>query len=216
MMNNDSVTHFQNIQSLIQQGKTKALQVATAYSIAVYWNVGAYLSHRLTEKTHGKKIVEELATWLSRQQPNLKGFDRRSLYRMREFFESWQIVDWSLLPDDINSRNILIGDVLTIAEEKIVGSVTPQLPMLPNVLARTTWTHHQEILRGTTSPEEKLFYLVLTIKDRYTVKELRRQIKSALFERQMLAKHTLIVPEHPRKEVFAEIFRDRYLLEFLN
>ena len=54
---------------------------------------------------------------------------------------------------------------------------------IPIALTRTTWTHHNEILRGTTSSEEMIFYLLLTIKDRYTVRELRRQIKSALFER---------------------------------
>jgi predicted nuclease of restriction endonuclease-like (RecB) superfamily len=214
-MNTEIVSHFQNIQSLIQQGKTKALQAATAYSLASYWNVGAYLSHRLTEKTYGKKVVNQLADWLVKQEPTLKGFDRRSLYRMRQFFESWQVVDWSLIPANASERQIFIGESLEISEQKIVGSVTPQLPSIPNAVARISWTHHEEILRGATSPEEMLFYLVLTIKDRYTVRELRRQIKSALFERQMLAKHTLIVPEHPKKEWLADIFRDRYLFEFL-
>ena len=31
----------------------------------------------------------------------------------------------------------------------------------------------------------------------------------------MLAKHTLLVPEHPKKEWLAEVFRDRYLFEFI-
>ncbi len=215
MMNNDIVTHFQNIQSLIQQGKTKALQAATAYAIAVQWGVGAYLSERLTENTYGKNIVRDLANWLIQKEPTLKGFDRRNLYRMRHFFELWQAVDWSLVPDNGYKNNFLFGNIQELSEEKIVVSPTPQSFPCPALITRITWGHHVEILNGTTSPEEKLFYLVLTIKDRYTVKELRRQIKSALFERQMLAKHTLIVPEHPRKEAFAEIFRDRYLLEFL-
>ena len=61
-----------------------------------------------------------------------------------------------------------------------------------------------------------IFYLFLSIKDRYTVRELRRQVKSALFERQMLAKHNLALPEHSQKAELAQIFRDRYLLEFLD
>lgn len=97
-----------------------------------------------------------------------------------------------------------------------MGSVTPQSLPIPTTLTRTTWTHHNEILRGATSAEEMVFYLLLTIKDRYTVRELRRQIKSALFERQMLANHTLILPEHPQKAELAQVFRDHYLLEFLD
>jgi predicted nuclease of restriction endonuclease-like (RecB) superfamily len=134
---------------------------------------------------------------------------------MRDFFETWQTVDWSLISKNAISDNILIGNYLDLTEQKIVGSMTPQLPPIPNALTRISWTHHEEILRGATTPEEMLFYLILAIKDRYTVRELRRQIKSALFERQMLAKHTLLVPEHPKKESFAEIFRNNYLFEFL-
>jgi predicted nuclease of restriction endonuclease-like (RecB) superfamily len=214
-MSNEIIVHFQNLRSLIHEGKTRALQAANAYSIIARWNVGAYLSNSLTERAYGKNVVNEFAEWLVQQEPTLKGFDRRNLYRMRQFFELWQEIDWSLIPENANNHSILIGNSPDSPEQKIVVSLTPQSFQCPPVVTRITWGHHVEILNGATSPEERLFYLVLTIKDRYTVMELRRQIKSALFERQMLAKHTLIVPEHPKKEWFAEVFRDRYMIEFL-
>ncbi len=214
-MSNDIIVHFQNIQTLIHQGKTRALQAATAYAIAAHWNVGAYLSHTLIENTYGKNVVNQLAEWLVQQKPTLKGFDRRNLYRMRHFFELWQSVDWSLIPESVNNRNIFIGESAGFAEQKIVVSLTPQSLTCPPVVKRITWGHHIEILSGATTPEERLFYLVLTIKERYTVRELRRQIKSALFERQMLAKKDLLLPEHPKKEWLADVFRQHYLLEFL-
>ena len=49
-MDKDIIIHFKHIKSLISEGKTKALQAANAYSLATYWNVGAYLSLRLTEQ----------------------------------------------------------------------------------------------------------------------------------------------------------------------
>ena len=215
-MNKDIITHFQQIKDLIAQGRGKALQAATAYSLLTYWNIGAYLNEQLSEKTFGKKIVTQLADWLIQQQPTLKGYDRRSLYRMREFFEIWQTTDWSLVAPNIATNKIFIGDSYLTSEQKIVGSLNPQLPPFPAIVGKVSWTHHIEILKRTASPEEKLFYLILCIKERYTVAELIRQIKSALFERQMLAKHTLLLPEHPQKEVLATIFRDRYLLEFVD
>jgi predicted nuclease of restriction endonuclease-like (RecB) superfamily len=214
-MNEDILGHFQQIEKLIQRGKTRALQSATAYSMLTYWQVGAYLSSRLTENSYGKKIVVQLADWLNKNQPTLKGFDRRSLYRMREFFEIWYATDWSLiLPNRVFEKNF-IGELVDLSEQKIVGSENPQLQALPSALAKVTWTHHIEILKRANSAEEKLFYLLLSIKERYTVPELIRQIKSSLFERQMLAKQELLVPEHPKKEYLADIFRDRYLFEFL-
>lgn len=207
-------THFQHIQTLIQQGKTRALAAATAYALESYWSVGAYLSLVLSENTYGKNVVNQLAAWLQEQEPGLKGHDWRSLYRMREFFEQWQNADWSLagLPNQPVNQSIESG---IVAPEKILGSVIPILPAMPAALVRLSWTHHLEILKRCVSPEEKLFYLILSIRERYTVRDLARQIKSALFERQMLSKQTLILPEHPQKDLLPDIFRDRYLLEFL-
>ena len=49
-MNKDIITHFQQIKDLIAQGRGKALQAATAYSLLTYWNIGAYLNQRLNER----------------------------------------------------------------------------------------------------------------------------------------------------------------------
>ena len=104
------IVHFKHVQNLISEGKTKALQAATVYSLATYWNVGAYLSQRLTEQTYGNKIVFQLADWLVQQEPTLKGCDRRSLYRMRQFFESWEKVDWSIVPLKFKANQNLINE----------------------------------------------------------------------------------------------------------
>lgn len=57
----------------------------------------------------------------------------------------------------------------------------------------------------------------MAIRERYTVRELKRQIKSALFERQMLAKRELKLPAgHPQQALLSDIFRDHYIFEFLD
>ncbi len=216
MINYQITGHFQKIQKLITQGRGKAIQAANAYSLLTYWSVGAYLTEQLQEKVYGEKVVYQLADWLLEKEPNLKGFDRRSLYRMRVFYQKWIQADWSLLPEKFRDSPNFIGSIGESIDEKIVVSVTPQSFTLPNILSRLSWTHHVELLNGTNSPEELLFYFTLSVTERYSVRDLRRQIKSALFERQMLAKHTLILPEHPQKEELATIFRDRYLLEFVD
>jgi predicted nuclease of restriction endonuclease-like (RecB) superfamily len=210
------INHFQQIQSLILEGKAKAVQAATSYSLATYWEVGSYLNQELTDGVYGKRIVSQLADWLLEQDATLKGFDKRNLYRMRDFFEVWSNMDWSLLPKNIQDSQIYNGIENMFTEQKIVVSPTPQSFVLPKLMTRISWTHHIEILRGAISKEERLFYLILSIKDRYTVMELRRQIESGLFERQMSAKYTMILPEHPQKEELTRIFRDRYLFEFLD
>jgi predicted nuclease of restriction endonuclease-like (RecB) superfamily len=133
---------------------------------------------------------------------------------MREFFEKWQNTDWSFAGSiqfiEYQSNNSTDEPV------EILVSATPKSSSMPMPLTKVSWTHHIEILRGTSSQEEMLFYLLLSIRSRYTVQELRRQIKSGLFERQMLAKHALLLPEHPKKGLLPDVFRDRYIFEFLD
>ena len=38
----------------------------------------------------GDKTVDELANFIQNQHPELKGFNRRGLYRMRQFFETYK------------------------------------------------------------------------------------------------------------------------------
>jgi DUF1016 N-terminal domain len=182
-MEHDVQQHFQNIHSIIQRGKTRALAAATFHALETFWNVGAYLSHRLSVSTYGKNVVNQFADWLQTVEPGIKGYDWRSLYRMREFFEQWYNMDWTI-------AGLAQGDEIQVIDSKsdlpgeILGSLIPKLPPMPAVLTRVSWTHHLELLKRCTSPEERLFYLFLSVKDRYTVRELERQIKSALFERQ--------------------------------
>jgi len=121
--------HFQQIHALIRQGKTRALAAATTHSLESYWNVGAYLSHRLIENTYGKNVVNQLADWLKQTDPSLKGYDWRSLYRMREFFEQWSDMDWSLagLASHSSMHQSAEGDIYL--PEKILGSVIPRTPL---------------------------------------------------------------------------------------
>jgi hypothetical protein len=40
--------------------------------------------------------VDEFATWLQEKAPSVRNFDRRNIFRMREFFLTWLNVNWSL------------------------------------------------------------------------------------------------------------------------
>lgn len=118
-MQNDVQLHFQNIHTIIQRGKTRALAAATAHALDSYWTVGAYLSRELSEKAYGKNVVNQLAEWLQSCETGLKGFDRRSLYRMRDFFELWSDADWSIAGLQEN-QNFKLPDLI-LSEKKMWG-----------------------------------------------------------------------------------------------
>ena len=77
------------------------------------------------------------------------------------------------------------------------------------------WSHHLLILGKTNTPEERQFYLTMTRQERWTKRELERQINGALFERSIQnpvqASNTLKATQ-PKA---IQTFKDTYLLEFL-
>jgi predicted nuclease of restriction endonuclease-like (RecB) superfamily len=84
------------------------------------------------------------------------------------------------------------------------------------LLRQLPWTHNLIILSQSKRPEEREFYLRLAIQEKWSSRELERQFKTALFERSVLnpAKVTPVVTQsHPTA---FDVFRDAYLVEFLN
>ncbi len=87
-----------------------------------------------------------------------------------------------------------------------------QLSALAKVLP---WTHNTTIFSRCKSPEERRFYLALCQQEKYTSRELERQIDAASFERATLSPPKLSAALRVLQPAVGEVFKDRYLLEFL-
>ena len=55
-----------------------------------------------------------------------------------------------------------------------------------------SWINHLLIMSEAKSDEEREFYMRLAIKERYSKRELERQIQSAYYERYMLSRQKLL------------------------
>ena len=82
------------------------------------------------------------------------------------------------------------------------------------LLTQISWSNHLAILSSSKSDEEREFYIKLSIKERYSVRELQRQLDSGYFERYMLSTEKL--EPVPLKSIIKNNFLDTYVLEFLN
>jgi predicted nuclease of restriction endonuclease-like (RecB) superfamily len=87
---------------------------------------------------------------------------------------------------------------------------------LTPLVTEISWTNNLIILSSAKTDQEREFYLLLTSRERYSKRELERQIKSGIFERTMLANEKLspVVRELPQET--KDVFRDSYALEFLD
>lgn len=81
---------FAAIVGMIQAAKQRTYQAVNAELVSLYWKIGEYISHKLESAEWGDGVVEELACYLARTQPGLRGFSRQNLFRMKQFHEAYR------------------------------------------------------------------------------------------------------------------------------
>ena len=203
---------FADIVQFIQESRANAIKVVNSELINLYWNVGGYIHRKVEAEEWGKKTVERLADYIKVQHPDLKGFNRRGLYRMKQFYETYagtSIVSATMTQsEDVeNEMNIIVS--LPMTQFRFTD-------IRQSILTKTSWTHHLVLLSRTKSEEERTFYLNLAPKEHYSVKELERQINSSLFERTITGKSVLSSSINNDKSEISHYFKDTYIFEFLN
>jgi predicted nuclease of restriction endonuclease-like (RecB) superfamily len=83
-------TTFAEIARLIEASRTRAYQAVNQHLIELYWEVGKIISGRIEVAAWGQGVVDQLAAYLRQIEPGLKGFTRRNLYLMRQFYETYR------------------------------------------------------------------------------------------------------------------------------
>lgn len=81
---------FDEVVGLIEQARQRAYQAVNTELVALYWRIGEYISGKLAASEWGEGVVDKLALHLARVVPGQRGFTRRNLFRMRQFFEAYR------------------------------------------------------------------------------------------------------------------------------
>jgi len=87
--------------------------------------------------------------------------------------------------------------------------------ILSPLVRELSWTNNVAIMSAKTS-EEREFYLRLAVNNKYSKRELIRQINSSLFERTMISKKANINALLTKKHDGLAALRDSYVFEFLD
>ena len=180
-MNDAIESFFSEVVSLIQNARQRAFHVVNTTLIDLYWQVGEYISHKITESGWGKSVIQQLAEFIQRTNPDLRGFSAQNLWRMRQFYETYR-------------------------DKPILSALLRELP----------WTHNLCILGKCKHSEEREFYIRLAIREKWSSRELDRQISVCLFEQAVLnppKTSAALTHAHPDASTH---FKDTYLLDFLN
>ncbi|MCK4613636.1 MAG: DUF1016 family protein [Thermoplasmata archaeon] len=88
-------------------------------------------------------------------------------------------------------------------------------PIVQTVSAQLSWSHYTTLIRVVAKQERK-FYEIQSIQNRWSVRKLRDTIKSNLFERAKRDGKLIAITPLPLKEIEPdEIFKDTYDFKFL-
>ncbi len=83
-------SQFDELIAIIERAKARALNAVNAELIQLYWNVGEYLSGLCAASSFGDRVIDEVASYIVKNNPEIKGFNRRGLYRMKQFYETYK------------------------------------------------------------------------------------------------------------------------------
>lgn len=83
-------TRFADIIQLIKQSRFNALKAVNAELINLYWKVGEYISKKIDQSEWGDSVVKELANFIQTNEPEIKGFSDKNIWRMKQFYETYK------------------------------------------------------------------------------------------------------------------------------
>lgn len=86
---------------------------------------------------------------------------------------------------------------------------------LATLLRELSWSAHVDLLGRCKTREERQFYLIYASREHLSVRQLRKAIDTASFERFALADKKLATPSRELPTEFKGHFKDSYVLDFL-
>ena len=78
-----------NLIKIIEDSRNNALKKVNEELICMYWKIGEYLSNEAKNTTFGDSYIDSIAKEIQGAFPGIKGFNRRGLYRMKQFYETY-------------------------------------------------------------------------------------------------------------------------------
>lgn len=176
------------IKSKIRSVQVKAAMTVNSALIEFYWELGKMIVVKQSEIKWGEKLIDQVASDLKIEFPDLKGLSSTNLKYCKRFYLFYNLSIGQQLVDQLQNRQVL------------------QLP----------WGHNILIFTKSTNIKEALFYIRESIKNNWSRDVLGLQIKSKLYDRQGKAisnfQNTLPVS---MSDLAEQTLKDPYIFDFM-
>lgn len=205
------------IKTAILQSQYRAAKSVNREQLSLYFSIGKFVSENSREGKWGTGVIENISQVLQKELPGLRGFSASSIKNMRQFYEQWSV---------LTIRQPTAGELQSSEEEHLINT-TRLLDINRQPLAgdldlldffELGFTHHIEILSKTKTLDERVFYIhqaAMMHWDKYT---LRDMLKADLYHHQAKIPNNFMrtIPKRQQALKAIEMFKDEYLLDFIN
>ena len=190
---------LQGVSEVLAKARKNAKTAVNLSMVYAYFEIGRMIveeeQHGANRAAYGKQILKELSAYLTKIYG--KGFSVTNLKQMRQFY-------------------------LAYANDQIGQTLSDQFKNLPTVSTGRkfylSWSHYLKLMR-IDNIEERHFYEIESVKNDWSLSELKRQFNSALYERLLLSTDKKevyrLALEGQKAETPRDIVKDPYILEFL-
>jgi len=173
----------------IASARHRALFAANAELVGLYWEIGRIIVRQQEAARWGDAVVERLSEDLRSAYPDIKGLSLPNIWKMRQFYLSCREIGGWLRREKLSTPS---------RERKIEARPAVRLSTLSReinssgllgLIIGLSWSHHAEVCSSVESPGARYFYLQMAVRERWSVRELRRQIDADLFTRYVSVRH---------------------------
>ncbi|MEO7263353.1 MAG: PDDEXK nuclease domain-containing protein [Ferruginibacter sp.] len=217
-----SIQLFKNIKSLVENSRRDLYVIANTTLCETYFHIGRTIvefelqgsAKAVYAKQSLLKISGKLTTVLG------KGFSVDNLENMRKFYLVYKDDYIKFISKNQKSETVS-RKLKTAAKPVSTGIIKSETLSRKSSLSpfKLSWSHYI-FLSNIDNTTERKFYEIESVSENWSLRELKRQYDSALYERLALSRNKAKVKELSKKghviEKPADAVKDPYVLEFLN
>lgn len=145
------------------------------------------ISKKLKASEWGSNVVRQLSEYIRTQDPTIKGWSYRTIYKMVQFYETYSSESFKELMQSTKLAQFTKMELPSAATGFVpfeMAQIMPkefvptELAQIPSVLFFTGWSNHQIIMNRCRIDDERLFYILFAQKEHLQNKQLERAIKT--------------------------------------
>lgn len=214
-MHTDYSQAVKAIKNAILQSRYNAAKSVNKEILALYYDVGKYVSLNTRNKAWGANAIGKIASQLKQEITGLRGFSDGNIKKMRIFYEEWSFLD-------LNFRALSTHESLSTENEHIINRASIMHDFDDNdfqTFLAVPFTHQYEIIKKTTNLDERLYYIRHCASEFWTVDKLQYHLAEKLYEREktnLNNNFSQTIDNSMLRNKALQAFKDEYLLDFVN